>query len=149
MVKKMKLSYKKDYDVLTPKQQEAREWFDKENEKEEEVMEEDNTIICPVCKQVVSDFDEGINDPCEHVMLIYTDCCSDEFVHVGNSAEDIAEGLMANYEYQTDNELDTSLPELMQAYAEDEEDVIVLELTTSGMSCGPCSSTEYVMFKLK
>ena len=109
-------------------------------------MDSDNQVICPVCKQIVLDFDEGENDPCEHVMLMYTDSLNDEFVYIDDEAEDIAEEMIAQYE---DSDGDDMLDVLITNYANEHEDYEIVELTTSGMSCGPCGNTDYVLFKVK
>lgn len=106
---------------------------------------EETKIICPVCSQVVSDFEEGISDPCEHVLIIYTDILSGEFVHVAEGAEEVAATIMAKYDLDGEDG-DKGLDELIAEYAEANGHEVV-ELTTYGMSCGPCSSTEYIMFK--
>jgi len=109
-------------------------------------MDEDNETIvrCPVCNQVISDFDNGISSPCEHVMLIYTDACSGGFVHCGDGAEELEQKMEEKYE-----EDDTNLNEQMEEFANESPDHILLEMTTCGMSCGPCSSTEYLLIKLR
>ena len=48
----------------------------------------ETVVRCPVCNKVISDFDNGLSDPCEHVMLIYIDAISDEFVHSGEGSEE-------------------------------------------------------------
>ena len=104
-------------------------------------------VICPVCKQVVLDFEECINEPCEHVMLIYTDALNCEFVHEDDSMEKDAKKMVAKY---VSGEEDKSLDMLMEEYVEKNADLdlVILEMTTYGMACGPCSNTDYVMFKL-
>jgi len=109
-------------------------------------MDEEDKVICPVCDHVITDFEEGISDPCEHVMVTYVDILNGEFVHVGD--EELAEELMAQYTYLEENECDQSLDEIMEAYANEHEGYEVTSLTTSGLACGPCSSTEYHLIKI-
>ena len=111
-------------------------------------MNEESQIICPVCDQVISDFDEGETNPCEHVMLTYVDMLNGELVHVGDGAEQIEKEIMSSYNDAEENEVETSLDALMKGYVEMHDGYEVLELTTYGMSCGPCSSTEYNQIKL-
>ena len=125
-----------------------------EEAREEEVKnmeEEDNKVICPVCNHVITDMEECVNDPCEHVVLTYVDILNGEFVHEGD--EQIAKELLEKYNYEPEDEDeewdDKSLDELMEEYANEHDDYVTIELTTSGLSCGPCSSTEYHLIKLK
>jgi hypothetical protein len=108
-------------------------------------MNEESQIICPVCDQVISDFNEGETNPCEHVMLTYVDMLNGDFVHVGAGAEKIAEDMLVKYD---GDEAGYCLEELMEAYVGEHDGFVVISLTTYGMSCGPCSSTEYNLIKL-
>lgn len=112
-------------------------------------MSEEDKVICPVCNQVITDFEEGISDPCEHVMVSYVDMLNGELVHVGENAKAVEQEIMTKYNYSYENDLDESIDELLKAFASDHDGYEVLELTTYGMSCGPCSSTEYHLIKLK
>lgn len=110
-------------------------------------------IVCPVCKKVVLDFEEGIDEPCEHVMFIYTDALSDEFEYVNISMEKASDEMIAEYERRDG---DDGLDILMEEYVEKnaDQDLIILDITTYGMACGPLSkmrysNTDYVMFKLE
>ena len=108
-------------------------------------MEDNETVVrCPVCNQVISDFDEGVSNPCAHVMLIFTDIISGEFVHCGDGAEELEQKM--EKAYQDD---DIELNEQMAKFADENDDHVLLEMTTSGMGCGPCSSTEYILVKTK
>jgi DNA repair exonuclease SbcCD ATPase subunit len=109
-------------------------------------MSKDNETVvrCPVCNQVISDFENGISDPCEHVMLICIDACGGEFVHVGDGAEELEKKMEEKYEDDY-----TDLNEQMEKFAEESDDHEMLEMTTYGMSCGPCSGTEYILVKIK
>jgi hypothetical protein len=109
-------------------------------------MEEDTKIICPVCEHVISDFDEGVFDPCEHVMLSYTDACTGEFVHVGKGFKEIAEEMEAKFA-DWDSDEYAEINELMEKYAEENKGFELSEMTTYGMACGPCSNTEYHLIK--
>ena len=104
----------------------------------------DTVVRCPVCNKIVSDFECCISDPCEHVMLIYTDTINDEFVHEHDDMDNIFPDMVKKYE-----EEDIPLNEQMEEFADDKENYIVKEMTTYGMGCGPCSSTESILFKLK
>lgn len=116
--------------------------------REEAAMEEkENVVVCPVCNHVITDFDEGVSDPCEHVVVSYVDICGGEFVHEGD--EKIAEEIMDHYHYLEDHDDYVSLDELMEQYAEENERFEVVSLTTYGLSCGHCSSTEYHLIKTK
>jgi hypothetical protein len=112
---------------------------------------EESKIECPVCKQVISDFDEGETNPCEHVMLTYVDICNGEFVYSAKEAEELEGLLVARYEhyYESDDCEDRELNEVMVEYADENEGYVVIDLTTYGCACGPCSSTEYNLIKLK
>lgn len=112
-------------------------------------MSDENILKCPVCDQVISDFEEGVSDPCEHVMLTYVDMLNGEFVHVGNcdEAAKIEEDIISKYEYLMEHDADESLDELMAAYADENDGYEVIEMTTSGLACGPVSSTEYHLIK--
>lgn len=108
-------------------------------------MSEEDKVICPVCDQVITDFDEGISDPCEHVILSYVDMLSGEFVHVGAGAEKIAEKMLVIYEEDDD----ADLIDQMEAYVRENDGYDVISLTTSGLACGPVSSTESHLIKMK
>ena len=108
--------------------------------------DEDYKVICPVCDHVISDFEEGKSDPCEHVVLIYTGLLNGEFVYIGDNYNEIADGLIEIYEGQ-DGEDDKELDELMEEYIENNKGYEILTMTTSGLACGPCSSTEYIMVR--
>jgi len=110
-------------------------------------MEEDNKVICPVCEHVITDFDEEISDPCEHVMLTYVDTLNGEFVHSAKEAEDLEKEMLARYAHLEETGEDKTLDELMQTYADENEGFEVIELTTYGLACGPVSSTEYHLIK--
>jgi len=115
---------------------------------------DENIVTCPVCDHIISDIYEGVSDPCEHVMLTYVDICGGEFVYVGvgKGGEKIEEELMGKYGEMMEDDYegeDLSLSELMEAYAYKHKGYEVIELTTSGLSCGPCSSTEYHLIKMK
>ncbi len=115
-------------------------------------MNEDAILKCPVCDHVISDFENAVSDPCKHVMLTYVDILSGEFVHVGDTdeAQEIEESIISNYEYLMENDADESLDELMEAFADENDgEYTVIQMTTSGMACGPSSSTEYNLIKLK
>jgi uncharacterized Zn finger protein (UPF0148 family) len=103
------------------------------------MSEENGKVICPVCEQVISDFEAGESNPCEHVLLIYSDICGNEFVHTHASMQETASEMEKKY-----MEDDVYLDDLMKEYAE-EHGHEILEMVTSGMACGPCSNTEYVM----
>jgi len=115
----------------------------------EEAEMEENKVICPVCSHVITDFNEGVSDPCKHVICSYVDMLNGEFVHVGDSTEakEIADNILEQYEYLSENDADESLDELMQAFADEDGGYEVIELTTSGLACGPVSSTEYHLIK--
>ena len=105
---------------------------------------EETRVECPVCQQVVSDFEEGISDPCEHVFLIYLDSIG-EIVHSSDNADEA----IAEFErrYKEDDE---SYEDMIEEYCDDSNGTYDwLAITTSGMSCGPCSSTEYIVFNIK
>ena len=111
-----------------------------------EIMETiENKIICPVCKEVVLDIDKGEDgfNPCDHVMLVYTDALSFEFIHIDESMESVAKDMIEKSE-----EDDVFLYKLMLDFAMKHDNYEIIELTTSGMSCGPCGNTDYVMFKI-
>jgi len=113
-------------------------------------MSEDNVLKCPVCDHVISDFNEGISDPCDHVILTYVDMLNGEFVYVADTdeAKEIEESIISHYEYLMDNDADESLDELMQSFVDENGDSYeVIEMTTSGLACGPVSSTEYHLIK--
>ena len=139
--------YEKDYDVLNSKQKESRKLLKKiEKDIEGQEMEEDNKVICPVCNRVVTDFDEGIHNPCEHVFLMYTDALNGEFIHTGKGASKVELELLKKYG-ESDGDMDLS--ELMEEFANASDKHTILTLTTSGMACGPVSNTDYIMFKIK
>ena len=108
----------------------------------------ENKIICPVCKELVLDInkvdkgEDGFN-PCNHVMLVYTDALSFEFIHIDESMESVAKDMI-----EKSAEDDVFLNELMNDFAMKHDNYEIIELTTSGMSCGPCGNTDYVMFKI-
>jgi len=110
-------------------------------------QDSDEQVICPVCKHVITDFEEGVSDPCEHVMLTYVDMLNGEFVHVHNDFEGIAEDMLEKAE-DYDN-YDVSIEELLEQYVAENKNFIVEILTTYGMACGPCSSSEYHLIRLK
>lgn len=108
--------------------------------------DDESRVICPICNQVVLDYETSENNPCEHVMLIYTDALNDEFVYESEEMTDVANEMIAEYEKRDG---DDSLDILMEEYASNRADIMILEMTTSGMACGPCSNTDYIMFKLE
>ena len=110
----------------------------------EEEKDNETVVRCPVCNKVISDFDNGISDPCIHVMLIYIDAISDEFVHSGEGSEEIEKQMLEKYEEEC-----VYLNEQMEEFADNNNNYIVLEMTTYGMCCGPSSGTEYILVKLK
>jgi len=100
-------------------------------------------VICPICNQVISDFEEYISDPCEHVLLIYTDAVCGEFVHIGAGMETVA----SEMEYSVEEGDYDYLSDAMKHYEQLYPECIMVETETEGMSCGPCSNTEYVLIK--
>jgi hypothetical protein len=104
--------------------------------------------ICPVCDHVISDFEEGINDPCEHVMLTYVDLVGDEFCFVHSSFVDIAKEMIDKATDIESEELVT-VEECIEKYANENDGFEVIEMSTSGMACGPVFVTEYNLIKTK
>jgi len=122
-----------------------------ENAREGEVKKmenENNKAVCPVCGFVITDFENEVSEPCEHVMATYVDICGEEFTHVHDDFRSEAEKMeiRANDWDHPDGEV--CLLDLMQGFVESHDGYEIIELTTHGMACGPASTSEYNLIKI-
>ncbi len=103
-------------------------------------MSEKNIIICPVCKQVVANYDESEIDYCKHVVAVYVGAAGGFDMVKGKKMEKLTEKWLADE--------DGDIGELMEEYAK--KNGLKFETnTTSGMCCVPVSFTDYYLFKGK
>ena len=95
-------------------------------------------VYCPACGMpiVEEDMDSEI---CEHVLFMYSGL-SGEFEHVSPDIEDLAE----QAKEIADEEHSDPAEELIKLLNERQQvnSVLCFSITTSGMACGPISSTE-------
>jgi len=103
------------------------------------------TFNCPVCNAKLFDFENPDEVcACKHVKLYYTDALNDEFVHVGNGMEEVADNIIAKYVEDFDEGIEVHMEKLVKKNKNYE----IFTVTTSGMACGPCSNTDYILIDL-
>lgn len=105
---------------------------------------EDGQLVfkCPVCGDVVSD-GEGEVNPCQHVVMIYSDCCGG-FTHVDKWMEKLQKKIEKAWAEEMESPF-----ELMEKFADASKGQYeIYEATLSGMACGPVSFTDYYMVEV-
>lgn len=112
--------------------------------KKNKMENEDKYVKCPVCKEVVLDFENFETSYCEHVLLSGTSLLSYEFDYIARGMKKIANKMIAESKNG-----EKSLEELVEEYKDNNKNLEMASITTSGMACGPVSSTNYVLFKVK
>ena len=90
-------------------------------------------IFCPVCGQLIMGEDEG--DKCKHVMFTYIDVVG-EFLDVAPKYKEILEKI------EEDEDIRNPFAKAVEQIKE--PGVLFLSLTSSGIACGPVSSTACV-----
>jgi hypothetical protein len=96
-------------------------------------INEANAIFCPVCGHLIMGEDEG--DKCKHVMFTYIDVVG-EFLDVAPKYKEILRKI------EEDEDVSDPFGEAVEKIKE--PGVLFLSLTTSGVACGPVSSTACV-----
>jgi len=108
---------------------------------------DDNTkLSCPVCGQIISDYDEGSTNPCEHVAMTYVDILPDQFLYVQKDHMKLAMYMIKLYKSP---EMDIPIEDSIDEFVQSNDNYTVVSLRTSGLSCGPCSCIEYNLIKVK
>jgi hypothetical protein len=100
-------------------------------------------IFCPICSAPILKNGEELNDFCDHVEFVYLDEIGD-FLFASKSIAQAVED--AREKAENDNDDDFEVIEFLDARSNPAG--FSLALTTSGMACGPVSSTIRVGFDL-
>jgi len=105
-----------------------------------QINEKTQKVKCPICGKVILDMDDGESNPCKHIKLIYSDSCG-QIVHTSDDLEKDGSDMS---EKMSDLEADYDIMTLLEECAK-KHNLEICEVTTSGMSCGPCSNTDYYL----
>lgn len=100
---------------------------------------------CPICDQVICNGEESLDVlACEHILMIYSDMVGSTcYTHPDMVKVEKEFDKKMEDNYDRDEDL-INFTDLMEEYAKLNSHEIYT-ITTSGMCCGPCSNTDYIM----
>ena len=108
--------------------------------------------FCPACgKQTVDPEDGLVEPPCPHLEFLYLTEI-DEFEYIKENVKDLLEKERQAGDAEEDGKEEErdemSDYELLKNHMSRDSTFVIFELTTSGMACGPVSSTVCIGYRL-
>jgi hypothetical protein len=105
---------------------------------EVEVPSDCGELYCPACGRLIVDGKEKKRRNCKHLVFAYLDIVQ-EFTYVAPAYKTVAKA--ARKAYEADDDVDQIRYVLDRIDARKQASILCFAATSSGMCCGPCSST--------
>lgn len=110
------------------------------------------SLFCPACGKQTVDWEDGLVEPhCPHLKFLYLTQI-DDFEFIKEDVKDLLDekrrALDASKDDTDEDQDELSDYELLQSAVSSDPTFVIFELTTSGMACGPVSSTACIGYQL-